>query len=81
MITVNVKQGYAPLEQYQKKGKQGPWTDIYALGATVYTCLTGKFPDDPMSRMEDDSEFSENRYGLSEGMWNIIRMMSIRSIR
>ncbi|MCR5411241.1 MAG: serine/threonine protein kinase [Lachnospiraceae bacterium] len=79
-LSVILKQGYAPLEQYQKKGKQGPWTDIYALGATVYTCLTGKFLDDPMSRMEDDSEFSENRYGLSEGMWNIIRKSTMLKI-
>lgn len=80
-LSVILKQGFAPLEQYQKKGKQGPWTDIYALGSTIYTALTGDYLDDPMSRMEDDSEFEGNKYGISEGLWNIIRKSTMLQIK
>ena len=72
-LSVILKQGFAPLEQYQKKGKQGPWTDIYALGATVFHALTGQTLDDPMSRLEDDSELMDGDHGISEQLWSIIR--------
>ena len=42
--------GFAPLEQFVS-GKQGPWTDIYALAATLYTCINGKPPPNAMERM------------------------------
>ena len=71
-LSVILKQGFAPLEQYQQKGKQGPWTDIYALGATIYTALTGEMLTDPMSRLEDDSEYAGNKFYISESLWNII---------
>lgn len=79
-LSVILKQGFAPLEQYQRKGRQGPWTDIYALGATIYTSLTGDFLDDPMSRMEDDSEAENNVHGISEGLWRIIRKSTMLKI-
>lgn len=72
-LSVILKPGFAPLEQYQKKGKQGPWTDIYALGATLFYALTLDTIDDPMTRMEDDSEFEKNAYNISENLWDIIR--------
>ncbi|MBF0555263.1 MAG: protein kinase [Nitrospirae bacterium] len=49
-LTVVLSQGFAPFEQYQKHGKQGPWTDIYAYGATLYTILSGVVPIDATSR-------------------------------
>ena len=42
--------GYAPIEQYPDKGQLGPWSDIYALGATMYRCVTGKRPEDSVDR-------------------------------
>ena len=48
-----VKHGFAPFEQYQNKGDLGPWTDVYALCATVYYCLTGKIPAEALTRITD----------------------------
>ena len=53
-ITTIVTPGYAPIEQYSKKGKIGPWTDIYSLAAVAYTCLTGSAPEDATDRIVDD---------------------------
>ena len=72
-LSVILKQGFAPLEQYQKKGKQGPWTDIYSLGATLYHALTLDILDDPMSRLEDDEEYSANCHRIDEGFWQVIK--------
>ena len=52
-MTIALKHGYAPIEQYQNKG-QGPWTDVYALSATIYYCLTGKKPPQSMDRLCED---------------------------
>jgi len=50
-----LKHGFAPPEQYRSRGALGPWTDIYAMCATVYYCLSGRVPPESMSRMMDDS--------------------------
>ena len=53
-ITSIVTEGYAPLEQYDGLGNQGPWTDIYALGAVAYKCLTGNKPPSATLRVRND---------------------------
>ena len=50
-MSVQLKHGFAPVEQYQTRG-QGPWTDIYALCATIYYCTTGRLPTPAVERLE-----------------------------
>lgn len=61
-----LKQGYAPIEQYQKKGALGPWTDVYALCATIYYCLTGEVPPDAPARVLGYEEMDMAGTGLNE---------------
>lgn len=55
-VSALVKPGYSPYEQYGEIGRsQGPWTDIYALAATLYHAITGKRPPDAPSRVVNDA--------------------------
>ena len=47
-------QGFSPLEQYNRNGKIGPWTDVYAMCATIWYCVTGKILPSPTERMSGE---------------------------
>ena len=63
-LSIVLKPGYAPPEQYQTHGIQGPWTDIYALCATMYKCITGENPPDAIERVMDDHLKKISAFGI-----------------
>ncbi len=63
-LTGVVKKGYSPQEQYATDSRsQGPWTDIYALGATLYRCISGVTPEEATQRVFDDRLLSAAEAG------------------
>ena len=66
-VTAIVTPGYAPIEQYSTRGRQGPWTDIYALGAICYRAMTGETPIDATERVRRDPLVPLSKQPIPEG--------------
>ncbi len=66
-LDVVLKHGFAPKEQYTRRGKQGPYTDVYSLGASFYFALTGKRPPDSVERMDEDELVPPSNLGAKIG--------------
>lgn len=74
--TIMLKLGYAPEEQHRKKGNQGPWTDVYALCATFYKCITGIVPIDSTERIYQDTLAKPSELGIQIDPYDEMALMT-----
>ncbi len=80
--SVIVKPGYAPEEQYRSNGIQGPWTDIYAVAATLYRAVTNRMPPESLDRLNDDLLIPPNQLGITitaEQEAALLKAMEVRA--
>lgn len=72
-VSVVLTEGYAPLEQYQRHGTQGPWTDVYGVAATLYRMITGQAPPVAIDRIHRDQLEVDNFAGLPDALKPVMR--------
>ena len=79
-LSVVVSAGYAPFEQYHRKGHQGTWTDIYSAAAVLYRLVTGEVPPEANERMAGDDLKPAAAFGVSRSLSDALAA-GLRSIR
>ena len=68
-LDVILKVGYAPKEQYSRRGRQGPYTDVYSCAACFYAALTGFLPPESLERLDHDELVPVSRAGIDIPDW------------
>ena len=63
-LDVILKVGYAPKEQYTRRGRQGPYTDVYSCAACLYAAITGYLPPESLDRLEKDELVPPSQMGI-----------------
>ncbi|MCH5187697.1 MAG: protein kinase [Oscillospiraceae bacterium] len=63
-LDVILKRGYAPMEQYAKRARQGPYTDVYSMAACFYAAVTGSIPPEAIERIDEDRLMAVSSLGV-----------------
>ena len=79
--SIILKHGFAPEEQYRKHGNQGPWSDEYALAATMYLIITGVMPPDAIERVHEDTLASPISLGVNMPQYANDALMKALSVK
>ena len=72
-ISVVLTEGYAPLEQYQRHGTQGPWTDVYGVAATLHRMITGRAPPVVLDRIHRDQLEEDDYPDIPDALKPVLR--------
>ncbi|HZU24253.1 MAG TPA: protein kinase [Bryobacteraceae bacterium] len=80
-LSVILKEGYAPEEQYRTRGNQGPWTDVYAVAATLYRAVTGVVPQPALDRLENDEVVPPSALGFQVAPEREATLMKALAVR
>lgn len=74
-VSQYIKDGFSPLEQYSSPEKLVPASDLYALSAVIYRCVTGKMPDSPFARSVKDEVRWPSQLGIeiSPNLENVLK--------
>jgi serine/threonine protein kinase len=80
-LSIILKEGFAPEEQYRSSGVQGPWTDVYATAGTLYHALTGRVPQGALDRQVEDKLQPPSQLGSDIDPRSEVALMRALSVR